>query len=215
MPSDQQAEISVPRGQGPCPASHSTPTRGEHTREQLAGRLRPNPPQVASKAARRGRPGPGRKRGPPAPPRPGSARALGGSPSARPCPSRAAVLAKPLPSHDSGGGRAHSGKGAVTSLTRPSGAWLPLHPPLPRPGQRFSQGRWQEGGSALTEEGLGSLLLGASSRGWCVSQGAEENTLSTQVPIVQAALPPDPPSGSELETYTQQQKRYIRKKENT
>lgn len=131
-------------GTGPlAQQAHYHPHRGEHTREQLAGRLRPNPPQVASKAAE-GAAGPGRREGgPPAPPRLGTAalhEALGEAecpPGARHAP---LCWLRPLPSHDSGGGgRAHFREESPRSLTRPSDAWLPVHPPFPwRPRrQRF------------------------------------------------------------------------------
>lgn len=61
---------------------------------------------------------------------------------------------RPFPSHDSRGGRAHFQEGSPRSLTRPSDAWLSLSSsilPLEAQEAEISQGRWQEGGSAVTE----------------------------------------------------------------
>lgn len=145
-------------GTGPlAQQAHYHPHRGEHTREQLAGRLRPNPPQVASKAAE-GAAGPGRREGgPPTPPRLGTAalhEALGEAecpPGARHAP---LCWLRPLPSHDSGGrgqgpfpGREPSQPDSSLRCLAARSSTLPLEAQE----AEISQGRWQEGGSALTE----------------------------------------------------------------
>lgn len=128
-------------GTGPLPSKPTPTPTAESTRENSLqedyGLIR----RRSLPRLRRGQRGQGGEKGA-RPPRLGPAalhEALGEAecpPGARHAP---LCWLRPLPSHDSGGGRAHFREGSRHSLTRPSGAWLPLHPPFPwRPRrQRF------------------------------------------------------------------------------
>lgn len=133
----------MPWGQGPLPSKPTTTptaesTHGNSLQEDYGLIRRRSLPRL-----RRGQPGQGGEKGA-RPPRLASAPRLCtrllGKPSARPVPvTRRCAGLGPSPHMTPGGGRAHFREESPRSLTRPSDAWLPVHPPFPwRPRrQRF------------------------------------------------------------------------------